>query len=230
MRGTGEAAGSGSTNGGRTYASGGLGDTAGALAASARADQNLPIYIEALDYPATVYQAPATTYVNSVNIGVSRLAAEIENLSAVCPNTNIVLVGYSQGAHVISNTLSGSNPPAFTTVKLSTGARAHVKAAVLIGSPSYRPAQPWNAPNQARTTSGLFPADAGRLSSWTAPAWNSNYTVRTQQPIIREWCAEGDAFCQSAWPNGLTIHQNYKTSSVMSDAWIFLYTKITSTE
>lgn len=230
VRGTDEPAGSGSANGGRTYASGGLGDAVDSIANYARSDKNLPIYVEALNYPATAYQAPFTTYINSVNVGVARLAAEVENLASSCPSTNILLVGYSQGAHVISNMLSGSNPPAFTTVSLSPGARAHIKAVVLLASPSFRPGQSWNAPNQARTTAGLFPADAGKLSAWTALAWNSNYTARTQQPIVREWCFEGDAFCQSAFPNGMTIHRNYWKSSAVAEAWGFIYQKITSNE
>ncbi|RDV43794.1 hypothetical protein DOE76_16230 [Leifsonia sp. ku-ls] len=230
VRGTNEPAGTGSANGGRTYASGGLGDTAGSIAAAANADRNLPIYVEALNYPATVYQAPTTTYVNSVNIGVSRLAAEIEDLARVCPNTNILLVGYSQGGHVISNVLAGSNPPAFTSVTLSSTARAHIRAVVLIASPTYRPNQTWNAPNQARSTAGLFPADFGKLNGWTSLEWNAAYTARTQQPMIREWCAEGDAFCQSAWPNGMSVHANYRVSTVMNDAWLFIRSKITSNE
>lgn len=57
VRGTDEPAGSGSANGGRTYASGGLGDAVDSIANDARSDKNLPIYVEALNYPATAYQA-----------------------------------------------------------------------------------------------------------------------------------------------------------------------------
>ena len=179
-------------------------------------DIYLPIYTEAILYPAAVYDVPSTLYPASVETGRVNLTGEIENLAASCPNTNILLAGYSQGAHVIQAAL---------TSNLSSSARAHIKAVVLFGSPTYRPGESWNAPGSA-PLNGMFAAAPGSLSSWTRLAWNSGYTSKSQQPIVRAWCYGGDAFCQAAWPMGVGIHGSYDKD--MLAAWTFIYSWITT--
>ncbi|MGI9529206.1 MAG: cutinase family protein, partial [Acidimicrobiia bacterium] len=45
-----------------------------------------------------------------VNAGVDALRATLEPAEAVCPSTEFLLVGYSQGAQVIKSTLTGVQP------------------------------------------------------------------------------------------------------------------------
>ncbi|WP_223360890.1 cutinase family protein [Leifsonia sp. ZF2019] len=227
VRGTSEPAGTGLSNGGRTYASGGVGSTVGQIVGYANREPNVPIYTEGLVYPAAVYEDPGTTYISSVNEGITNLHAEIENLASTCPSTNILLAGYSQGAHVIDAVLSKDHPPAFPVAPLSTNARAHIKAVALVASPTFRSGQPWNAAGSG-TLDGMFPDPSGSLSDWTALQWNSDYSGQTYQPIVRSWCFAGDAFCQGMWPEGMDIHASYASSEVPMDAWLFIKSWITT--
>jgi cutinase len=71
---------------------------------------------EALDYPAiSVSDSLGLALINgeydaSVRAGVNELWAAIGRVSSACPSTDIVLVGYSQGAQVIKAALAGSLP------------------------------------------------------------------------------------------------------------------------
>jgi len=57
-----------------------------------------------VDYPATL-----TNYDQSEAQGVAALTSMIQSYVASCPNARIVLMGYSQGAHVVGDTLCGSD-------------------------------------------------------------------------------------------------------------------------
>jgi acetylxylan esterase len=56
-----------------------------------------------LDYPATL-----ENYESSESAGVESLLDTIAELVDACPDTQVVLMGYSQGAQVIGDTLCGS--------------------------------------------------------------------------------------------------------------------------
>ncbi len=71
---------------------------------------------EALDYPAiSISDSLGLALINgeydaSVRAGVNALWAAIGRVSRACPSTDIVLVGYSQGAQVIKTALAGTVP------------------------------------------------------------------------------------------------------------------------
>ncbi|MBS9533562.1 cutinase family protein [Mycobacterium sp. M1] len=99
----------------------GLGDVGDAFVAALReqvTDKSLEIY--PVEYPAS------TDYHNSALLGERDATAHIEATVANCPNTKLVLGGYSQGAAVTAMS-SNSMPPAVA---------AHVAAVVLFGPPS----------------------------------------------------------------------------------------------
>jgi cutinase len=73
-----------------------------------------------VNYPAT------DDYVNSAKAGAGDAGAHIQNMVASCPNTKMVLGGYSQGAAVMD----------LTTNELPARVGGHVAAVALFGNPS----------------------------------------------------------------------------------------------
>jgi cutinase len=73
-----------------------------------------------VNYPAT------NDYVNSAKVGAGDAGAHIQNTVARCPNTKLVLGGYSQGAAVMD----------LTTNDLPARVGDHVAAVALFGNPS----------------------------------------------------------------------------------------------
>lgn len=55
-----------------------------------------------VNYPATL-----ANYASSSAAGTAALKAQLTSQVAACPSQKIVLVGYSQGAHIIGDTLGG---------------------------------------------------------------------------------------------------------------------------
>src|SRR5699024_7506515 len=99
----------------------GLGDVGEAFVASLTeqlAGRDLRVY--AVDYPAS------TDYRNSAQLGEDDATAHIQATVANCPDTKLVLGGYSQGASVIEMS-SHALPPAVAH---------HVAAVALFGPPS----------------------------------------------------------------------------------------------
>jgi hypothetical protein len=221
VRGSTEPAGTGTANDGRTYASGGLGPTINNLTAGALGDKTIPFWIEGLNYPAVMLdpnnkQAPS--YIASLNKGVTNLRGEIEDLANSCPSTNIILGGFSQGAHVISSTLDETYMP------LSASAKNHISAVALFGSPTFHAGESINASGSG-PSNGIFGlSGTPALANYKRLAWNSSYTSQSLQPIVRSYCLSGDFFCQTnLTQNGLNIHQTYPTSPTMLAAWSFIH-------
>jgi cutinase len=73
-----------------------------------------------VNYPAT------DDYINSAKAGAADAGAHIQNVVASCPNTKLVLGGYSQGAAVMD----------LTTNNMPTPVGGHVAAVALFGNPS----------------------------------------------------------------------------------------------
>ncbi|BGO98882.1 hypothetical protein NBRC10513v2_003284 [Rhodotorula toruloides] len=59
---------------------------------------------EAISYPATLYN-----YLASESAGVAAMTAAIQSYTQRCPDSKIVLMGYSQGAQVVGDSLCGSS-------------------------------------------------------------------------------------------------------------------------
>jgi cutinase len=73
-----------------------------------------------VNYPAT------DDYINSAKAGAADAVAHVQSVVASCPNTKMVLGGYSQGAAVMD----------LTTNQLPAQVGNHVAAVVLFGNPS----------------------------------------------------------------------------------------------
>lgn len=213
VRGTSEPAGSGSRFGGRIYQSGGIGNMLVNFGLAVDNDQQIPVYQEALNYPATALN-PATLnyYTSSVSTGVVRLRAEIEDIAATCPYTNILLAGYSQGAHVIGDVIDKTNG-----TQLSANAKAHITAVALWADPTYKQQEAWDAAGNG-LYDGYFIRSSGAFSPYTATIWPVNATSPQTVSTVRSYCKSGDEWCQSAFPDGGSIHASYNTTS----GWAFM--------
>jgi len=91
------------------------------------------IAVYPVNYPASDDFAP------SVNAGTSDANAHVQSMIANCPNTKMVLGGYSQGALVIDQITIAQAPVAgFVPETLSADQADHVAALALFGNPSDR--------------------------------------------------------------------------------------------
>lgn len=66
--------------------------------------------VEALDYPATLDDPD---YFTSAKEGAKELREDVRQYAEDCPNTQIVVIGYSQGAQVATNTFCGGGGSGF---------------------------------------------------------------------------------------------------------------------
>jgi cutinase len=93
--------------------------------------RSLGVY--AVNYPAS------DDFVPSVNAGTSDASGHVQSMITNCPNTKMVLGGYSQGALVIDQITIAQMPVAgFVPETLSADQADHVAALALFGNPSDR--------------------------------------------------------------------------------------------
>jgi cutinase len=86
-----------------------------------------------VNYPASADLAP------SANAGAVDANAHVESMAASCPNTKLVLGGYSQGAVAIDLiTIAQAPVSGFVPVSLPQDVADHVAALALFGNPSDR--------------------------------------------------------------------------------------------
>jgi cutinase len=159
-----------------------------------------------LPYPAT------SDWVSSVNSGKSMLAAHLAQQSAACPSQKFVLLGYSQGAWVVGDSLAGGGggfPP-----PISAALGQKVAAVVMYGDPRYRSGEPFVAGTAGAAgtrINGIIPRDPGALAT---------YASRT-----RSYCEIDDPICQYGGPGG-SGHFAY-TSKYTTAAGAFVVSKLT---
>jgi hypothetical protein len=160
----------------------------GSVVSAVQRDSEQSVSTEATAYPATL-----RNYTNSVAQGVSALREQIATEAAACPAAKIVLMGYSQGAHVIGDVLAGSGAARDrATQALDAGAAAKVTAVILMGDPRYVPGKSFNAGTSK--TAGRFPRPAN--------ASLDAFASKTQS-----YCDTGDTFCASG--ASVQVHLSY---------------------
>jgi hypothetical protein len=171
VRGSTEAAGTGTGPTPYTYASGGFGRT---LTTAGRVvnDSTQSVRKEAIVYPALV---ATLEYQGSLATGVANLRAELENIASTCSSSRTVLIGFSQGAHVIGDVVALNE-----LFRLSQKAEDQIAAIVLYANPTFRLGEQSNA-GTASVHSGFWPRAQGQ-HDWL-------------KSRIRSYCDEGDKFC-----------------------------------
>ncbi|MEV6348088.1 cutinase family protein [Actinoplanes sp. NPDC051851] len=177
----------------------------GSLATAVTRASDQTITVEATDYPALLNPYPP-----SVAAGTRELTSQLTTEVANCPNTKIVMMGYSQGAHVIGDVLAGTGRvTGFTQADaVSTDVTDRVVAVILMGDPRYVPGKSFNAGTSR--TKGLFAR--GEDASLDA------FADRTQS-----YCDTGDTFCASG--ASVAVHLSY-TQKYNNDAEDFILSKI----
>jgi hypothetical protein len=177
-----------------------------------------------VNYPAV----PPTALVNyewSVVTGTEVLVegyngqGGLVSLVLKCPKVAVVLVGLSQGAHVIHYTMSLAPPhPSAVTRRIA--------ASLLFGDPVHQPNQSYNVSNQ--------PAKGVLLGFTPLPGNNGPPDiVSSLQPATQSYCLPYDPICDSAGalePGAFvayrTIHDGYGSSPYIADAASFAVNRI----
>jgi acetylxylan esterase len=94
-----------------------------------------------ISYPACGGQSSCggISYDESARQGTAAVVSAVTSLNQRCPNTKIVLIGYSQGGQIMDNALCGG-----AGATLSGNALNAVKAAIFMGDPHNAPGLPYN--------------------------------------------------------------------------------------
>ncbi|KAI3329078.1 carbohydrate esterase family 5 protein [Xylariaceae sp. AK1471] len=146
---------------------------------------------ESIIYPA----AGGNMYSASVAVGVGAVARQTNSFFEKCPNTTLVVVGYSQGAQIVDDAFCGG-PDGIslntTRESVSAGVSRMVAAIILMGSPRNIPGRLGNIGN---ATAGGF---AARPVGFQCPAFAN---------IVRSYCDAADPFCAKG--NSSATHQGY---------------------
>jgi cutinase len=174
----------------------GVGDTGQAFVGALEAQlsgQTVDVY--GVNYPASLSFSDAA-------LGVVDATDRVESIAASCPNTKIVLGGYSQGAAVAGYTVTDAVPSGYSlppgiTGPMPASVAGHIAAVVLFGTP-----QPY--------VLGLLDHSAPPIAVGAA------YTAKTLQ-----LCDEGDPICS---PGGLdrAAHSAYATNGSAEQAAQFV--------
>ncbi|GAA6041117.1 hypothetical protein JCM8097_004122 [Rhodosporidiobolus ruineniae] len=125
---------------------------------------------QAIDYPATLQN-----YLSSESQGVEAMVSDVNDFASKCPTTPIVLMGYSQGAHVVGDTVSGG--------KLSDTASGNIIALIQMGDPTFVPGKDYDVGTS--TTRGLF-------------ARSDTSALDAIADKVQSYCDSGDQFCDDA--------------------------------
>lgn len=131
------------------------------------------VLIELLPYPASglllSLEYPAfARFGHSPLVGVRLLTARLEQLGFAADfDRPVVLIGFSQGALVITETLAMPEDRRFApgVAPLSPNARRRVWAAVSVGNPSFRAGEPFNDGTPSPGVSGMLARPFGALDS-----------------------------------------------------------------
>jgi cutinase len=149
-----------------------------------------------VNYPATEDWPP------SASAGGSDASAHVQSMVATCPNTKLVLGGYSQGAMVIDLiTIARASVAGFNAATLSADEADHVAAVAVFGNPTDR----------------YLGGPISEISPWYGPK-------------AIDLCAPGDPICSPG--GGLSMpshdemfsaaHLSYKQSGMPSQAATFV--------
>ncbi|KAL4958667.1 cutinase [Aspergillus stella-maris] len=153
--------------------------------------------LEAINYPACGGQSSCggVSYSASVSAGIDAVESAVNSFNTQCPDTKLVLVGYSQGSEIFDAALCGGGVPnqgvTNTNVRLLSSAVEMVKAAIFMGDPLYVAGLSYNV---GTCTAGGFNA---RPSGFSCPSASK----------IQSYCDSADPYCCNG--SDAATHQGY---------------------
>ncbi|KAK8120818.1 hypothetical protein PG999_004938 [Apiospora kogelbergensis] len=168
----------------------------------------------------TDIQYPATfdAYCKSVGSGVAFALNAVETYAKACPNSKIVLTGYSQGAHLMGDVMSGAgglipnqNCTQAKTAPLAAAAAEKVMAVTLFGDVRHTASQTYNL-GEGAAKSGILPRNGTQLDG-----------LNIHSEKIHSWCNGEDPVCSSG--NDMEQHLTY-FDQFTDDAAAFIKTKL----
>ncbi|OJD21911.1 hypothetical protein ACJ73_06748 [Blastomyces percursus] len=147
----------------------------------------------ALDYPAELFPYSVSLY-----RGIQALTGLLNTSASSCPETKIVLLGYSQGAHVIGNTLCGG---AFAQRGIDQRIAKKVSAIIFMADPRHVPGKSFDVGTSTRN--GLLP----RPDSESCDEFASR---------MRSYCDRGDPVCDSGFKREVhrAVVEKYRADAV----------------
>jgi Cutinase len=145
---------------------------------------------------AVVYPATLGNYVSSESRGVTNAEQELMTAVRGCPKQKEVLLGYSQGAEVSMDVITGNSELTGAVSPVSTAVSRHVVAIANLGDPGHVAGEPWD--RGTATLPGVFPRGSAQVALLAAFGGSSK---------IAAWCDAGDPYCASG--NKLTVHLTY---------------------
>ncbi|KAH7370206.1 Alpha/Beta hydrolase protein [Rhexocercosporidium sp. MPI-PUGE-AT-0058] len=154
-----------------------------------------------------------TTYDGTI-AGHTQMAA----YAAKCPNSKLILAGYSQGAQIVTDILGGGgglsfngcNQPSTPALDRATSPGNKLVAALVFGNTRHSGGLPYNFGNGS-ANNGLFPRPDSQLSA-----------LESYTNILRDWCVSTDPICSPKQPNAqVAAHLGYYNTYASSAAsWI----------
>ncbi|KAJ7162005.1 putative acetyl xylan esterase [Mycena crocata] len=152
---------------------------------------------EVINYPACGGQAScgSVSYANSVIQGVSAVANQVNAFNTNCPNTVLVLVGYSQGGQIMDDAYCGGGDTneglGSTAIPISLAAQKKIAAAIFMGDPRHIPGLTYNV--GTCQASGFAPRPAGFQCPFATN--------------IQSYCDSMDPYCCTG--SNANTHQGY---------------------
>ncbi|KAL1388426.1 acetylxylan esterase precursor [Phyllosticta capitalensis] len=152
-------------------------------------DANPGTTLESVDYPATL-----DNYDSSSREGTKKTTESLTSYVKACPCAQIVMLGYSQGAHVIGDTLCGGGEylgiPKSPPVDKAVSDR--VFAIVFMGDPRHVPGQPFDQGTADQP--GTFPRPP-------------DISCEPFQRRLVSYCDRNDTYCASG--QDIVTHLTY---------------------
>ncbi|KAH8890152.1 alpha/beta-hydrolase [Thozetella sp. PMI_491] len=148
--------------------------------------------LESCDYEDLVYSALYTDlYCQTVYDGTIAGHVQMAAYASRCPNSKLILSGYSQGAQIATDILAGGGAtlyngcvqPSTPALSRDTAPGNMIVAAIVFGNVRHTANQPYNYGNGSAINS-QFPRDSDMLSA--LDGWSG---------ILRDWCLNTDGIC-----------------------------------
>ena len=167
-------------------------------------DQIINTSAQTITRDAVVYPATLNNYNSSSLQGINALKQLLTTEVQNCPTEKIVLLGYSQGAHVVLDVLGGGQGGSLGTATppIASNISSHVTAVATFGDPRHVVNQAFDLGTATRN--GRFPRSSTQLQVLSGFA-----------PRIAAWCDANDTFCASGFSTQvhLTYLNRYQTTA-----------------